>query len=565
MLALFVCSAIASCGGGAVAKVEFPEGKNVDLNDEDGIDQSSLNEIAEFIANNKAAYEGIVAAYRGYDITKEDGSKDEYPAIKNEDGTPAVNLEGALAILKKCDDEDSSVALKIDKLDEQDVINLVEFWKEENKVEIEVERNFFDNLQYWIGTALGFITNTVGFGNYIVGICIFAIILEILLLPLGIKRQKNSIKQASLRPKEMAIRKKYAGRNDQVTQQKIQQEIQQLYQKENFNPASGCLPLLIQLPSVFVLYNIVVDPLRYGLGKSVEFSSAIQTFFSTSKVAGGLGGTLSASRNGTIGVLAQLKGQNLEGLKTFEYFSNGEAVFNEISSITIPSFNIGNVNFGGTPVLTEFSWLLIVPILTFVVYFASSKLTRKLTYQPTAGADAQAMGCSNNIMDFMMPAFSVYFTFMVPAAVGIYWMFKSVLSTLQQFILYKVMPLPTFTEEDYKAAEKELAGKSNKNRNNTERAPRDPNAPRVRSLHHIDDEDYDENGVYKPVVKEEKVEAEASTAEKSAAIPEGAVPLKDDAPKHEKKKKDKKSNKDDSAASDAEKSEEEATEDSETK
>ena len=51
-------------------------------------------------------------------------------------------------------------------------------------------------------------------------------IVELLMLPLSIKQQKNSIKQAKLRPKEMAIRKKYAGRNDQATQQKITMEIQ---------------------------------------------------------------------------------------------------------------------------------------------------------------------------------------------------------------------------------------------------------------------------------------------------------------------------------------------------
>ena len=46
------------------------------------------------------------------------------------------------------------------------------------------------------------------------------------------------------------------------------------------------------------------------------------------------------------------------------------------------------------------------------------------------------------------------------------------------------MPLPTFTEEDYKAAEKEILGKGN-----NKKVKKSENAGKVRSLHHIDDDD----------------------------------------------------------------------------
>ena len=59
-------------------------------------------------------------------------------------------------------------------------------------------------------------------GNYVVTLFLFAIVMKLVLLPMGIKQQKNQIKQAALRPKEMAIRKKYAGRTDKATQQKMQ-------------------------------------------------------------------------------------------------------------------------------------------------------------------------------------------------------------------------------------------------------------------------------------------------------------------------------------------------------
>lgn len=75
--------------------------------------------------------------------------------------------------------------------------------------------------------------------NYAIAILLFALIIKIIFFPLGIKQQKNMQKQASLRPKEMAIRKRYAGRTDKVTQQKMQQDIMELYQKENYSMFGG--------------------------------------------------------------------------------------------------------------------------------------------------------------------------------------------------------------------------------------------------------------------------------------------------------------------------------------
>ena len=101
----------------------------------------------------------------------------------------------------------------------------------------------FDPILKGIGWFLSWMDSWSG--NYLFVLLIFTILVELLLLPFGIKQQKNSIKQACLRPKEMAIRKKYAGRNDKVTQQKVMTEIQELYQKEGYNQLGGCLPLLI--------------------------------------------------------------------------------------------------------------------------------------------------------------------------------------------------------------------------------------------------------------------------------------------------------------------------------
>ncbi len=506
-------------------KLDFLTAGNVtDIIRKQDVDASDLDKIATFIANNREAYEAFVAAYRGYDVVDMTYGKEEtFDGIKDADGNYIVNVEAAKKVLAKYDTDKT---LKYDTIGAADIENIVMTLRAQTVVDFNETRGFLDNIYYWIGVALKWITNTVGFGNYILGICIIAIVFELLLLPLSIKQQKSSIKMAMLRTKEMAIQKKYAGRNDQATRQKMSQEIMEMRNKENANPFSGCLPLLVQLPIVIILYNVVIDPVKHVLGMASDFSTAIVNFCTTSKAAGGLGEALT-SKSGSIEALSIIKERGFEGIKDFLFFENSAEVYENLADIQsgIPSFNIGSVNLGYTPSFTDHYWLLLVPVLTFLTYFLSMRISRKLSGQtPAAGTDDRAAGCSNTMMDFMMPVFSVFICFGVPAALGVYWMFKSIISTIKQIIISKIMPLPKFTEEDYKAAEKELSGK---NKDKPVKRERDPNAPRARSLHHIDDEDYDEKGNYIAPAKAPEVKADETPVE--------AAPLKSD----DKKKKNK--------------------------
>ena len=416
-------------------------------------------------------------------------------------------------------------------------------WKE-HTVTLTPSDSFIDKILSWIGTFLGWITKIMPANSYILTLFVFGLLLEILMIPFGIKQQKNSIKQARLRPKEMAIRKKYAGRNDQATQQKITMEIQELYQKENFNPMGGCLPLLLQLPIIMILYSIVIDPIQYVCGGSRELVNVLHTYITSGVADGGLGLTIKFT-SGSIEIFSKIKAlgpEAFEGIKTF--CANGEAVYEQVLAIdNIPAnFNVGPINFGLPPSFdftTPDAWLLLVPVVTFLVYFFSMKLTRKFTYQPMQNTGDRQQACSNNMMDFTMPLMSVWMTFIVPAAVGVYWVFKSILGTVKQFIMSRVMPLPVFTEEDYKAAEKEYMGKQPK------KIEKSANVGKVRSLHHIDDEDYDEKGNY--IGSEKVLDSSSDTYEQEneqeaapEALPENKMTdgasLKDDSDKPAKKK-----------------------------
>ena len=381
-----------------------------------------------------------------------------------------------------------------------------------------------------MGYVIRFCNNLVG-NNYFLALLLFAIIIEIILLPFGIKQQKNSIKQAKLRPKEMAIRKKYAGREDQVSKQKMSQEIQEFYQKEGYNPMGGCLPMLIQFPVIIALYNIVMNPLHYICKLSEDainqIIAIVQPYYPDV--------TFTATRNiDLLGAMRKLNNPSL--FSSVEGFT--EKVYEDLPNLEMFG---GAIDLSAIPKITEFSWLLLVPVLTFLAYFFSMKMTRKLTYQPQA--DDPAMGCSNKMMDIMMPLFSVYISFVVPAAIGVYWIFKSLLGVVKQVILKHAMPIPTFTEEDYKAAEKAM-------NTNAKPVKTAKSGKVVRSLHHIDDEDFEdtrEAAIARRKLLEEAEQKEnegkkptASEEDKSSLL--SGVSLKNDdrAPKEKKAKKEKK-------------------------
>ncbi len=468
----------------------------------------------------------LIAATRGYDLIDGEDAPD------NETLGDLDPVETAKKVLRAANEKaksDNKVEdAVIDSMNEADLEKLVFAFK--TTVDTEAKGGLWDRILCAVGAFLSWITRNLGFGSYIVGICIFAVIMEILLLPFAVKQQKNSIRQAQLRPKEMAIRNKYKGRNDQPTQQKVAQEIQELYQRENFNPYNGCLPLLLQLPILIALYNIVINPLHYVLGQSAGISAAMNSYYTAAKAAGGLG-YASGSTNSTIAMLSGKGLEEFSGIENFAYFTNGDTVWESLQSVIakgeVPNFNIFGLDFGVTPSFDTQGkgWILmLVPVLTFVVYFFSMKLSRKFTYQPAqnAGTDRQ-VACSNTMMDVSMPLMSTFFAFMVPAVVGVYWIFRSILGTLKQFIMSRVMPLPTFTEEDYKAAAKEMAGKAPKKVEKSQRAGT------VRSLHYIDDEDYEDTRE-RAMKRQEAMEAKekAEQAEKAKKTPFGMTSLKKD-------------------------------------
>lgn len=357
--------------------------------------------------------------------------------------------------------------------------------------------------------------------NYFVALLLFAIVMQIILLPFSIKQQKNSVQQAKLAPKTAAIRKKYAGRNDAQTQQKMQQEIQEMYQKEKFSPFGGCLPLLIQMPILLALYNVVMNPLRYITGISMDTINQIQTHMTDD-----------------LGIVLNPRGLYIDILnhvrEDLPYYVEK---FADLADKTLPDMTFIGTDLSRIPTFTfqPFDWLMLVPILTFVFMLLTQKITRMFTYQSPETIEAQKSP-SMKIMNWSMPLLSVWIAFSVPAAIGLYWIFRNIISCIQQIILANVIPAPRFTEEDYKRAEKEMKVPAKVRREISKVPPK--------SLHHIDDEEYQAKleAAWQKAKEEEKTSEPAKEEEAGTPAPvkeekkdEAPILKEDDKVKYEKK------------------------------
>ena len=95
-------------------------------------------------------------------------------------------------------------------------------------------------------------------GNYGISLIILTLLVKVCLYPLYKKQVKSTADMSDLSEKQKEIQAKYA--NDK---EKMNQAMSELYEKEGFNPMSGCLPMLIQFPIIMGLFALLRNPLTY--------------------------------------------------------------------------------------------------------------------------------------------------------------------------------------------------------------------------------------------------------------------------------------------------------------
>lgn len=254
-----------------------------------------------------------------------------------------------------------------------------------------------------LGALIRVIYNIAG-QNYGLSIIIFTVLTKILLFPITYKQTKAMEEMNKIAPLEKEIREKYKGNKE-----KMSEELMKMYGNHKINPMGGCLPLLIQIPIIFAMFYIVKQPLTYIIQMPKE---QLQTY-------------------------------------TQEYLGKEEVTENEIKNYEIQIANKNElidmeflgINFGDIPSnvfssdpAQKASYIsLLVPILSLVLSLVQIKQSQKASNMTDEQKEQQ------KTMNLMMPILSAYISYIMPLALGIYWLLGNVLQILTQFIVNKMV------------------------------------------------------------------------------------------------------------------------------
>lgn len=286
----------------------------------------------------------------------------------------------------------------------------------------------FNAIYTVIGTPLGWIMWACYhlIPNYGIALLVFTLIIRSAMLPLSIKQQKASAKMQMIQPKLAELQKKYANNRE-----KLGEEMNKLYKKENYNPTSGCLPMLIPLVIMFGLIDVIYRPLKHILHLSGDIIANIE------QIALNLGLVSNISGLNSSQILAaQSMRENVTP------WIEGGISQDIISKIDTLNLNFFGMNLGLTPNLGMFSNifaeghfnpLLLIPILSGVTALISTLVMMR----NSAANNQMAGGGSMKIMMLMMPIFSFMIAFNVPAGVGLYWAYSNLYAIGQSLLLNK--------------------------------------------------------------------------------------------------------------------------------
>lgn len=291
----------------------------------------------------------------------------------------------------------------------------------------------------WLVRLFYDLTNSYG-----VALILFTLVIKLIMLPFQMKSKKSMMRMSRVSGQMQELQKRYA-----KNQAKLQEEMQKLYEEEGVNPMSGCLWSFLPLPILMALYSIIRQPITHFMMLSKD---VLQTVVQSVADAG----------VDLTNIVMMDKATGAPALKDGLYQMAAYGQINLVKAVqemglSTPDgwFNV-NYKFLGLDLTATpweyvksftFTWavigVILIPILAGLSQFVFSKLTMKT--QPQADA---AGGASMKSMMYMMPLISVYIAFIMPAALGVYWIAQSVFSLIQEAILNKTFSAKLSEEEE---------------------------------------------------------------------------------------------------------------------
>ena len=267
-------------------------------------------------------------------------------------------------------------------------------------------------------------------GNYGLAVILFALAVNLVLTPFMAKSKKSMMRSTRLQPRIQELQRRHEG-----NPQKLNQEMQNLYREEGVNPMSGCLWSLIPFPILIALYSVIRQPITRMMFAAQDVVTTLQDYF----VANGLY-TIPTKADAYVEIkLANLAHEHWDAVTT--------DLAGKIDGLLDVDFGFLGLNLGSQPqwnffVKTDWSdvsvWLpalglFLIPFISAALSWLSMKVSNAAN--PQQDAQTQA---SMKTMNLMMPLMSIWICFVMPAAMGIYWIANSVFGMIRDFVLTKV-------------------------------------------------------------------------------------------------------------------------------
>ena len=302
------------------------------------------------------------------------------------------------------------------------------------------------------------------FGIQNLGLCIiiFSIIIYLLMTPLQIRQQKFSKMSAIMQPEIQAIQKKYQGKRDQESMQRMNEETQMVYQKYGVSATGSCVQLLIQFPILMALWQVIyripayvqsVKDILTGLVTNITgiegYTELVKTFIADNKmnrVALVMNDAGTATSNSIVDFLYALSPAQWEKLAEVKEFAGFTDTIKSTASAIRPMQNFLGLNIaeqpltyitavlkGGSIVLAIIA--LLIPLLSWLTQVLNFKLMPQAENQNNNNGDPNAMASSMKTMNTVMPLMSAVFCFTFPVGLGIYWIASAVVRSVQQVLI----------------------------------------------------------------------------------------------------------------------------------
>ena len=260
--------------------------------------------------------------------------------------------------------------------------------------------------------------------NYAFSIVIFTLITKIIMFPLSVKTQKSTAAMQAMQPKLEKLKKQY-GNN----QEKLQEATMQLYNDEGVNPMASCLPMFIQFPILYGIFDVVYRPITHILRVNKDIIKEVTEIVKN----------MSYGAEKHFSVRPEL--YILQAVKEHpDAFGDYPELVEAVTGFQNTLFG---ADLGATPSFRPEVWdkaaviLFIIPILSGVFQLIMSIYSQIRQKKMSGGEANPAMG-SMTLMLYVMPIFSVWIAYSFPAAIGFYWVMSSMFGLIQQIVLNNV-------------------------------------------------------------------------------------------------------------------------------